>query len=93
MPASITATDIQDVLEFYLENYMKNTWADASRPYQDYTTASELFTKRREKGTISEKMTFNVKIAQASNTVPDSFFKADSLNRVDLGDIRNEMIY
>lgn len=86
MPASVTGSTIQDVMEFYLENYMANTWADAARPYQQYTTADELFTKRRKKGTISEKCTFNLKVRSADNTVPDSFFKADSLNRSDLGD-------
>ena len=85
MPTSVTASSISDVVNFYLENYMANTWADAARPYQYYTTASELFTKRRKKGTVSEKCTFNLKVRNADNTVPDSFFKADSLNRVDLG--------
>jgi len=85
MVASVTATNVQDVVNFYLENFMANTWADAARPYQDYTTARELFTKRRKRGAPSEKMTFNLKVNSSDNTVPDSFFKADSLNRQDLG--------
>jgi hypothetical protein len=64
---------------------MANTWADAVRDYQYFTTARELFTKRRVKAAASEKMTWNLKVKRAQNTVADSFFKADSLNRIDLG--------
>ena len=83
--ATIMPSDIGDITTFYLENYMAKSWADAIRPYQYYTCADELFTKRRKKGPPSEKMTFNLKIRQSDNTTADSFFKADSLNRVDLG--------
>ena len=78
-------SDVGDITTFYLEDYMAKSWADAIRPYQYYTTARELFTKRRSKGAPSEKMTFNLKVKEADNTVADSFFKADSLNRIDLG--------
>ena len=83
--ATIMPSDIGDVTTFYLENFMADTWADAVRPYQYYTTANELFTKRRVRDNPSERMTFNLKVAEADNTTADSFFKADSLNRVDLG--------
>lgn len=85
MPASVTATSIQDIMTFYLEKFMANTWEDASRDYQHFVTADELFTKRRKRSPASERCTFNLKVDTADNTVPDSFFKADSLNRVDLG--------
>lgn len=78
-------SDVGDITTFYLEDYMANTWADAVRSYQHFTTARELFTKRRVKAAPSEKMTFNLKVRKAENTVADSFFKADSLNRIDLG--------
>ena len=83
--ATIMPSDVGDITTFYLENYMAKSWADAVRPYQTHICADELFTKRRKKGAPSEKMTFNLKIRQADNTTADSFFKADSLNRVDLG--------
>ena len=79
----ITASDIGDIVALYLEDFSKQ-WCDAVRPYQHYITADELFTKRREKGAASEKMTFNLKTGEADNTVADSYFNPDSLNRVDL---------
>ena len=82
---TVMPSDVGDITTYYLEHFMKDTWADAVRPYQYYTTARELFTKRRVKAPPSERMTFNLKVRQAENTVADSFFKADSLNRVDLG--------
>lgn len=85
MPASVTASSIQDVTTFYLENFMAKTWEDASRGRQHYITADELFTQRRKRAPASEKCTWNYKVNSADNTVPDSFFKADSLNRIDLG--------
>ena len=85
MPDPVTASSIQDVVNFYLENFMAGTWADAARSYQHYVTANELFTNRRTKGAMSEKCSYNLKVRSADNTVADSFFKADSLNRADLG--------
>ena len=82
---TVMPSDVGDITTFYLENYMAGSWADAVRPYQYYTTARELFTKRRQKDAPSERMTFNLKVKEAENTVADSFFKADSLNRIDLG--------
>jgi len=84
--ASTTSSDIQDIVNFYLEDYSeKKEWADLARDYQHFITAEELFSKRVERAPASEKCTFNVKHAKAENTVADSFFKADSLNRIDLG--------
>jgi hypothetical protein len=83
---SITASDIGDIVTFYLEDYSeKKTWSDAVRDYQHFITADELFTKRRVDAPASEKCTWNLKVDRAQNTTADSFFKPDSLNRVDLG--------
>ena len=84
---STTSSDIQDIVEFYLEDYSeKKTWTDLARTYQRFFTAEELFSKRVVDAPASEKMTFNVKVNKTENTVADSFFKPDSLNRIDLGD-------
>lgn len=83
--ASVTASNVQDIVNFYLENFTPKTWADAARDYQSYVTSTELFTSRKQAAPISERMTFNLKVNSAANTVADSLFKPDSVNRVDLG--------
>jgi len=83
--ATVTASQVGDITNFYLENFMQDKWADAVRPYQQYITATELFTKRRERDDASERVSFNLKVNEADNTVADSFFKEDTINRVDLG--------
>lgn len=90
MPAVVTSSSVEDIVTFYLENFMANTWADASRDYQHFVTASEMFTSRRKRAPISEKMTFNLKVNSADNTVADALFEPDSLNRIDLG-IKGEL--
>ena len=82
--ASVTASDVRDITTAFVENYMQDKWSNVVREYQHHVTADELFTKRMKRGDPSEKITFNLKTDEADNTQADSFFKKDSLNRVDL---------
>ncbi|GAF70098.1 unnamed protein product, partial [marine sediment metagenome] len=75
--------DIRDITVAYLEDF-DDGWANVVRKYQHHMTADELFTQRLTEGAPSEKMTFNVKTDEAANTVADTFFDADDLNRTDL---------
>jgi len=82
---SYTASDIGDIVKFFLEDYQADTWRDAARNYTHYICAEELFTKRLATGDASEKCTWNLKVAQSGNTRTSAFFKKDTYNRVDLG--------
>lgn len=77
------ASDIQDVVNTYLEDPLRGVIFDASRPYQNYQLCNFFFPKKKNHA-ASPSFTWVLLTGDLENTQASAIFSKDTTNRVDV---------